>query len=288
MSNAGAIGTLTNNGSITGGGGAGTYLAAPGGAGVSNTGTITTLTNTGTITGGGGSWGQPSGSGGAGVSSSGAGATVDNSGTIKGGNAGGDGSGGVGGVGVTGQTLTIVNAGTIAGGLSSSGVQADAIDFTGGANNVLASGANAVYTGAISVASGASLSVNQTATYGENTSYTLSSAITGAGAVAFVGGANTITLTGANTYTGGTMIASGKLQIGNGGTTGSITGNIADSGALVFDRSNTVTFSGAISGTGSVTQGIGHADPDRNQHLHRSDERWPSHRLLLLSGERHA
>ena len=44
-------------------------------------------------------------------------------------------------------------------------------------------------------------------------------------------------LTGANTYSGGTTISAGTLQIGNGGTTGSIAGNIVDNAALIFNRS---------------------------------------------------
>jgi len=69
-------------------------------------------------------------------------------------------------------------------------------------------------------------------------------------------GACTWVLTGANTYTGNTIIATsgGTLQIGNSGTTGSIAGNIYDTSALVFARSNSYTFSGVIAGTGTVTQ----------------------------------
>ena len=57
---------------------------------------------------------------------------------------------------------------------------------------------------------------------------------------------------GANTCTGGTTIAGGTLQIGNGGPTGSIVGNVTDNGALVFDRSGMFTFGGSISGAGSL------------------------------------
>ena len=70
--------------------------------------------------------------------------------------------------------------------------------------------------------------------------------------------AGTLTLSGANTYSGGTTISAGRLQLGNGGTTGSIEGSVVNNAALAFMRSNTYTFDGVISGTGSVSQdGIG-------------------------------
>lgn len=67
-------------------------------------------------------------------------------------------------------------------------------------------------------------------------------------------GANTLTLTGTNTYSGGTTISAGTLQIGNGGTSGSIMGNITNNSALAFNRSDALTYAGAISGTGSLTK----------------------------------
>src|SRR5208283_1657969 len=45
-------------------------------------------------------------------------------------------------------------------------------------------------------------------------------------------GIGSFILTGGNSYTGGTTITGGVLQIGNGGTTGSIVGNVTDNGTL--------------------------------------------------------
>jgi autotransporter-associated beta strand protein len=56
-------------------------------------------------------------------------------------------------------------------------------------------------------------------------------------------------------YTGSTTISDGTLQLGNGGTTGSITSStVANSGTLVVNRSNDWTYSGVISGTGALTK----------------------------------
>jgi fibronectin-binding autotransporter adhesin len=89
--------------------------------------------------------------------------------------------------------------------------------------------------------------------FDRSNSVTFAGVISGTGSVAQIG-TGTMILTGSNTYTGGTTISAGTLQLGNGGTTGSITGNVIDNGILAFDRSDSVTFAGAISGTGSVTQ----------------------------------
>ncbi|GAA0551165.1 autotransporter-associated beta strand protein [Rhizomicrobium palustre] len=85
-----------------------------------------------------------------------------------------------------------------------------------------------------------------------NGSSEFSGVIGGTGGLTVSGGAQV--LSGANTYTGGTTIASGAtLQLGNGGTTGSLTGDVVDNGVLVFNRADTYTFTGNLSGTGAIT-----------------------------------
>nr|WP_181154915.1 autotransporter-associated beta strand repeat-containing protein [Burkholderia multivorans] len=75
--------------------------------------------------------------------------------------------------------------------------------------------------------------------------------ITGSGAVVQQGAGTTI-LTANNNWSGGTTISHGSLQLGNGGTTGSLTGDVADSGTLAFNRSDKLTYDGAVSGTGRL------------------------------------
>jgi fibronectin-binding autotransporter adhesin len=66
-------------------------------------------------------------------------------------------------------------------------------------------------------------------------------------------GAGTLILTGTNNYAGGTTISGGALQIGNGGDAGAIIGNIANNAALVVNRTGSLTLSGLISGSGTLT-----------------------------------
>jgi len=79
----------------------------------------------------------------------------------------------------------------------------------------------------------------------------MSGSITGSGTFTRTGAGATI-YTGDASHTGGTVVDSGTLQIGVGGTTGSIAGAITNNGTLAFNRGDSSDFGGAITGTGGV------------------------------------
>ncbi|HEY4942180.1 MAG TPA: autotransporter-associated beta strand repeat-containing protein [Rhizomicrobium sp.] len=182
-------------------------------------------------------------------------------------------------------TLQIGNGGTtgsIVGDVADEGIfaidRSDTVTFGGtisgggafaqtGAGKTILTAANS-YSGGTTIASGTlqlgnggatgsiqgDVTDNGTLTFDRSDILAITGVISGSGAVQQIGGGTTVLL-GANTYTGGTTIAAGILQIGNGNTTGSIVGNVADNGLLVIARSDAFAFAGAITGTGSLTQG---------------------------------
>lgn len=141
-----------------------------------------------------------------------------------------------GGTFLNGGTLAVANDGNL-------GAAAGALTFNGGTLE---------NTSAFTTSRGVTLNAGG-GTFQTDADLTVSSAIGGAGALTKTG-AGSLVLTGDNLYTGGTTISAGTLQIGNGGTTGSIIGNVLNNGVLAFARSDTVTFGGLISGSGSVNQ----------------------------------
>nr|WP_246591735.1 autotransporter-associated beta strand repeat-containing protein [Aminobacter anthyllidis] len=90
-------------------------------------------------------------------------------------------------------------------------------------------------------------------TFDTRADLTASGTISGQGKLTKTG-SETLTLTGTNSYAGGTKISAGTLQIGIGGTAGSIIGNVENNAVLAFNRSDLLTFAGAISGSGAVKQ----------------------------------
>lgn len=107
--------------------------------------------------------------------------------------------------------------------------------------------------GEVTIDSGQTLS-----TGADNTSTTYSGVIAGSGNLTKQGSGSFI-LAGNNTYSGTTTISAGALQIGNGGTSGSLgTGDVVNNSSLIFNRSDDSSYAGIVSGTGSLTkQGIG-------------------------------
>ncbi|MGK9452940.1 autotransporter domain-containing protein [Acidithiobacillus caldus] len=78
--------------------------------------------------------------------------------------------------------------------------------------------------------------------------------LTGQGGLYVMGGGSA-TFTEDNTYTGNTYIEdSTLLQLGDGGVSGSILGNVLSDGVLSFNRSDNIVFPGNISGFGLVWQ----------------------------------
>nr|WP_280821664.1 autotransporter-associated beta strand repeat-containing protein [Mesorhizobium soli] len=142
-----------------------------------------------------------------------------------------------GGTAINGGTVRIasdVNLGAAAGGLS----------FDGGTLNTTATMTS---NRAVTLAGAGTLLTNA------STTLTLSGTVAGGGALT-KSGTGILVLTGDASHTGGTTIAAGTLQVGNGGATGSIAGNIVDNGALIFNRSNALLYAGSVSGTGTLTQ----------------------------------
>lgn len=76
----------------------------------------------------------------------------------------------------------------------------------------------------------------------------LSNNISGTGSLSKIGGAS-LSVTGTNTFSGGTTISNGILELDGGGSLG--TGAVVNNAALIGN--NTTTIFGAVSGTGTLT-----------------------------------
>jgi len=157
-----------------------------------------------------------------------------------------------GGAGTSVATLTLSGATLNMGGhdISSAAYSINTFVYSGG----LLQDIGTDY-GAITLAGTGSREFYQNANVG-----TISGVIAGSGIGLTKTGGNTLILSGPNTYSGTTLIGAGVLQIGAGGTTGSLStsSSITDNATLAFNRSNTITqgadFSSVIGGSGNLVQ----------------------------------
>ncbi|MXV58367.1 autotransporter-associated beta strand repeat-containing protein, partial [Saccharibacter sp. EH70] len=192
------------------------------------------------------------------------GPTAINAGTLQLGNGGTSGS-------IASQAIT--DNGTLAVNRSDTVTLNQAISGSGGLNqngsgtttltgNNSYSGPTAINAGTLQLGNGgtsgsiASQAITDNGTLAVNRSdnVTLSQAISGSGGLN-QNGSGTTTLTGNNSYSGPTAINKGTLQLGNGGTSGSIASQaITDNGTLALNRSDNVTLGAAISGSGALNQ----------------------------------
>lgn len=81
--------------------------------------------------------------------------------------------------------------------------------------------------------------------------------ISGTGSLEHLGGGDVILTNDNNSYSGGTIVRGNALQLGNGGETGNIVGDVNlqfTNAQLLFNHSNDVEFNGIIRGDGEVSQ----------------------------------
>lgn len=178
---------------------------------------------------------------------------------------------------------TIISDSTVVGAgftysLASLSIGANTLTVNGG-SNVTSGTAGITFTGATTLTGAATfnvlnngasttlLTLNSTlnngghlATFQGTGNSRIAGIVSGSGGLVKAG-SGTLTLNAENTYTGGTTINEGTLKIGEGGTTGSIAGNVNTTSAtatLAIDRSNTHSFDGVISGSGRLLKaGLG-------------------------------
>ena len=159
---------------------------------------------------------------------------------------------------------TVISGGTLALG-NALALQNSTLDTSGAGTFSFGALTAATFGGLIN---GGSLPLNNTSpaavalTVGNNgvtTAY--SGVLSGSGSLTKIG-TGALTLTGANNYSGTTTISSGTLQVGNGGSTGTLgSGNIVDNGTLAYNLNSSTTVSlpsgSGLSGNGNLSVAAG-------------------------------
>ena len=146
--------------------------------------------------------------------------------------------------GATVRATTLANAGTN----SSLGTNASIVITNGGVLEYVGT-TNTSMDRVINLASGnGGIGVSNSAA-----ELTISGAISNTGSLV-KSGAGTLALTASNSYAG-TTISAGSLKIGTNGTAGTLgAGAVTNNGSLIFHRSDNVSASNVISGSGGVTK----------------------------------
>ncbi len=165
------------------------------------------------------------------------------------------GTGLVGDTALTGFTnssdITVSSAASIAGPISLYGgniaLNANLTTTNASTGDIAITTSGLTGNGGLALASGRNLTITQSETsqYG--------GVMSGVSAAVIKAGAGALTLTANETYTGATTISAGTLQIGTGGTTGSLaTSSVTNNGTLVFNTGANTEVPYAISGSGNV------------------------------------
>lgn len=173
----------------------------------------------------------------------------------------------------SGSGATITNAGTISSDAGSGGIAI----LLHGDNNTINLNTTSVITGDVQLDVGKTNNIlnllGGTADTGTFSSYVnsrsinflnidaagktwnITQAMPVAGAIHVKNGNVIVTGALTNTGTGSTTLDAGtSMQLGDGGTSGSLNDNVINNGSLTFNRGDDDTFTGGISGTGSVVQ----------------------------------
>ncbi len=131
-------------------------------------------------------------------------------------------------------------------------------NFTLNNNNDLGATTNALGLDNATLKFGAALTMNRNTTLTNSAKVNtngfdsaMSGVISGTGSLTKQG-TGVLTLTGANTYSGGTTVSAGVLQL-----TGSFAGNITNNATVFFSPSGNQTYSGVMSGTGGFIKYTG-------------------------------
>jgi len=150
-------------------------------------------------------------------------------------------------------TFDQATSGTYSGAMTGSGI------LTKLGNGIVTLSGNNTYSGGTIVTAGTlvgttsslrgAITNNAAVRFDQATNGTYSGEMTGSGSLTKLG-TGTVTLSGNNTYSGGTIVTAGTLV----GTTSSLQGGITNNAAVRFDQATNGTYSGAISGSGSLTK----------------------------------